>query len=153
MTLPAFEGVPVVRSTVRITRAGDGLSEALKLDPVALHHADEVLFVLRGVVSQVNHKPDGSESDVLVRVHTVEAVEIAMVGDGTTDALEEILREDRERVEKAKREAEGVLTFDDGLQSAHDAGEHAELVEGCADCDAERDAVAAEAAEKKSAKK
>ena len=41
MGLPEFEGRAVVRSAVKITRAGDGLSEALKLEPTALHHGDE----------------------------------------------------------------------------------------------------------------
>jgi hypothetical protein len=35
MTLPLFEDQPVDRAAVRITRAGDGLSEALKIRPQA----------------------------------------------------------------------------------------------------------------------
>jgi hypothetical protein len=104
MALPNFEGRAVVRSAVKITRAGDGLSEALKLEPTALHHGDEVFFVLRGEVSQVNHRPTSREEDSLVRVHTVEAQEIAMVGQGQVD---ELLAAERDRVKRLKDEEAG----------------------------------------------
>jgi hypothetical protein len=94
----------LVRSAVKITRAGDGLSEALKLEPTALHHSDEVYFVLRGEVTQVNHRPSSREEDNLVRVHTVEAQEIAMV-DGS--AVEKLLADERLRVKKLKDEEAG----------------------------------------------
>jgi len=104
MGLPKFEGRAVVRSAVKITRAGDGLSEALKLEPSALHHGDEVFFVLRGSVTQVNHRPASREEDDLVRVHTVEAQEIAMVGHAQVD---ELLASERERVKRLKDEEAG----------------------------------------------
>lgn len=104
MGLPNFEGRAVVRSAVKITRAGDGLSEALKLEPSALHHGDEVFFVLRGSVTQVNHRPTSREEDDLVRVHTVEAQEIAMVGQAQVD---ELLAAERDRVKRLKDEEAG----------------------------------------------
>ncbi|MDQ1429196.1 MAG: hypothetical protein QOK39_2672 [Acidimicrobiaceae bacterium] len=59
--LPDFDGFEVRRSAVRITKAGDGLSEALKVQPRALHYGDEVFYILRGKVAQVNHKGDPDE--------------------------------------------------------------------------------------------
>lgn len=110
--LPKFEGRPVVRSAVKITRAGDGLSEALALEPTALHHSDEVFFVLRGSVTQVNHRPTSREEDTLVRVHTVEAQEIAMVDQAAVDKL---LVEERERVARLRDEEAGreALPFEE----------------------------------------
>lgn len=104
MGLPEFEGRAVVRSAVKITRAGDGLSEALKLEPTALHHRDEVFFVLRGQVTQINHRPASREEDDLVRVHTVEAQEIAMVGQAEVD---ELLAAERDRVKRLRDEDAG----------------------------------------------
>jgi hypothetical protein len=119
MGLPEFEGRAVVRSAVKITRAGDGLSEALKLEPTALHHGDEVFFVLRGAVTQVNHRPNSrEEDDLLVRVHTVEAQEIAMVGHVEVDNL---LAAERDRVKRLKDEEAGrePLPLDEEPQGAH----------------------------------
>jgi len=160
MGVPSFEGEAVVRSTVRITKAGDGLSEALKLAPIALHRHDEVFFVLKGRVAQVNHK--GAEDDC-VRVHTVDAIEVAMV---EASEVAELLADAAQRVERAKDEARlaeereaGILRLDDvGHTAAHEAGDHAGgLVDGCEACDAEKAAAADEAgdelAKKRQAKK
>lgn len=102
--LPSFENHQVVRSAVKITRAGDGLSEALKLEPQALQHGDEVFFVLRGEVTQVTHRPASKEeSDILARVHVVEAREIALV-DGSE--VEHLFASERTRLKKLKDAAE-----------------------------------------------
>jgi hypothetical protein len=101
--LPSFEGLPVVRSAVRITRAGDGLSEALKLDPRALHRGEEVFFVLKGTVDQVNFRPVSQEEDgLLIRVHTVRASEIALVDPGQ---VEHFLASERLRIKRLQDEA------------------------------------------------
>lgn len=101
--LPSFEGLPVVRSAVRITRAGDGLSEALKLDPRALHRGEEVFFVLKGTVDQVNFRPVSQEEDgLLIRVHTVRASEIALVDAGQ---VEHFLQSERLRIKRLQDEA------------------------------------------------
>lgn len=102
--LPSFEGMPVVRSAVRITRAGDGLSEALKLDPRALHRGEEVFFVLKGEVDQVNFRPVSREEDtVLSRVHTVRASEIVLV---TREEVEHLLVSERSRLKRLQDAAE-----------------------------------------------
>lgn len=77
--LPDFEGHEVRKALLRITGAGDGLSEALALEPKAYHHGQEVAFVLKGVVDQVNHKPVEKGGEDLARVHTVVAVDVAEV--------------------------------------------------------------------------
>lgn len=38
--LSPFDGKPVVRSTIAVTNAGDGLSDALGIDPQGEEHAD-----------------------------------------------------------------------------------------------------------------
>lgn len=157
MGLPDFEGRPVIQAAMRITKVGDGLSEALKLAPVALHHDDEVFLVLKARVTQVNHKPIAAEEEHLTRVHTVEGIETAIV---TEADVADLLAVAGERVVQAKEEARraeereaGILDLDDaGLLEEHEAGNHADLVEGCPECDAERDAEAAESKGKRKAK-
>jgi len=105
MGLDAFEGHQVVAAKLRVTRAGDGLSEALKLEPRALLVGEEVFFVLRGQVTQVNHRSASKDKgDLLVRVHTVEAQEIAMVGQAEVD---ELLAAERDRVKQLRDEEAG----------------------------------------------
>lgn len=149
--LPAYEGIDVDKATVKITNAGDGLSDALKFEPVALHHGDEVFFVLKGKVVKVTHEPEGKvelddDIDELVRVHVVKTFEIAMVDEFD---VSELLAKNRERIKKRKDEEAGVMNLfpdapdADALAAAHGAGEHTDLVEGCEDCDEEARAEAA----------
>lgn len=100
--LPRFEGLPVSQAAVRITRAGDGLSEALKIAPKALELGDEVYYVLRGVVRQINHK-EKDEGDPIIRVHTVEAVAITEVD---PELAERLLDAAATELAKAKAAAE-----------------------------------------------
>jgi len=106
--LPDFEGEPVFGATVRITRAGDGLSEALRVAPKALHNGEEVHYVLKGVVRQINHRQKDEDSP-MVRVHTVEAVDITEVD---ADLANKILTEAATELAKAKADADGQIPFD-----------------------------------------
>jgi hypothetical protein len=146
-TLPAFEGTDVYAASMKITKAGDGLSDALEVAPVALHVGDEVYFVLKGVVEQVNHRPL-PKADGLQRVHTIATTDITQVDE---TAVGSMLTEATERVRREKERAEGISTLEDArLEAEHNDGAHADgLVAGCPRCDAE---VAAEAKEKRERK-
>lgn len=85
--LGKFERRPVRKSSIKITKAGDGLSEALKFDPVALHVDDEVYFVLKGVVSKVQFGKIEKDDDDLARVHTVDTIEITAVSASDVKSL------------------------------------------------------------------
>lgn len=121
VALPDFEGQGVDRSAIRITKAGDGLSAALEFQPVALHLGQRVYFVLAGEVAQINHKPD-SKDDVLVRLHTIEVVDITMV---EADAVASMLDEAAERVRawQAEQEAERERILAEEEQAARLAEE------------------------------
>lgn len=102
--LPSFENNPVAKATVRITKAGDGLSESMKLDPQPLHYGEEVFFVLRGRVRQINHRPlSTDDGDFMVRQHTVEAEEIVLVA---PDQVEEFFVSERTRLKRLQDQAE-----------------------------------------------
>lgn len=86
-TLPKkFEGVEVISSSMKITKAGDGLSEALHLAPIAYHHGDEVFVVLKGTIRQVNHRPFDKDDQRLVRQHTLETDAITIVAEDDVQA-------------------------------------------------------------------
>lgn len=104
--LPDFEGETVTAAKVRITNAGDGLSEALKVTPEALHRGDEVFYVLRGEVTQVNH---ATKDETIVRVHTVKADAITKV-DG--DLASKMLQEAAEELQRRKDEVDGQMRLE-----------------------------------------
>jgi hypothetical protein len=105
--LPAFEDAVVHKSTVRVVKTGDGLSEALDLEPQALHLGDEVCFVIRGKVSQVNHR-EGTDN-AIVRQHTVECTGIAPIDQGTAD---EMIANEADRIAKLRDEKNGHQRID-----------------------------------------
>lgn len=107
-TLPAFEELAVHKSTLRITKAGDGLSEALDLEPQALHLGDEVCFVIRGKVNQVNHRE--GQDNAIVRQHTVAVEAIAPVDPSTAD---QVIAEENDRLAKLRDERNGQQRIDD----------------------------------------
>lgn len=109
--LPEFEQQSVNNATVRITNAGDGLSDALKVDPKALHLGQEVFYILSGDVTQINHV---EKDDVLTRVHTVKASAITEV-DG--DLASKLLTEAAEELQRRRDEISGQLS----LQAEADA--------------------------------
>lgn len=142
--LTPFDGKPVVRTTIAITNAGDGLSDALGIDPQEFHHGDKVYVVLECEVAKVAHIPvDKDTPGILLRQHTLRA------GVGTivdADLVEEQVRRQAERIDVARRRAKGEFTLDESaLLEEHEDGQHQDLRAGCPECDAEAAAAAAEA--------
>lgn len=72
MNLQPFGDHDVTECAVKIVNTGDGLSDALDLEPVELDHGDIVHIVLRGTVTKVTYEQI-KDSDELRRVHTVRA--------------------------------------------------------------------------------
>lgn len=102
MSLPKFEKKEVVTASVKITNAGDGLSTALQIEPVALAIGDEVFYLLKGVVNHVDHVPVTATSKTLERKHTVKTLEITAV---PAEMAGPILEEAAERIAEAQEEA------------------------------------------------
>lgn len=138
--LPDYMGRPVVRSTISIRNAGDGLSEGLAIDPQVLEPGAKVYVVLECVVHAHDHDrllDKGNDTGLMVLDQVLKA------GTGTlidADVVREAIAEQAERITRAKEAAAGLarLPYPDELQKQHDEGTHAEgLVDGCPACDAE----------------
>lgn len=108
-----FEDLGVEGVQVRITNAGDGLTEALRISPKALHLGDEFACVLRGTVTQINHKEDKDER--VIRLHTVKTDGITEID---MDIANQMIAAATERIKAAKDEIEGQLRLeaDDDLE-------------------------------------
>jgi len=72
MTLKPFENRDVVQATIKVTNAGDGLSEALAIEPVEYDVGETITVVLETVCTGVAYVPV-RDTDVLKRVHTLRA--------------------------------------------------------------------------------
>lgn len=119
--MDSFDGKQVVGSEVRITKAGDGLSDALELNPKEYPHGSRVRVVLEGVVSQVNYRPPkkGDVDNTLVRVHTItteaiaEALDASVSVSAVLEHAGDVAREAAEARKKAELEASGIYELGD----------------------------------------
>lgn len=155
--LADFDGRQVIRTSIAVSNAGDGLSEALRIDPREFHHGEIVHVVLECTVDQVRFVPVDPKdpSGPLVRSHRLKAGTATVVD---ADLVREQIDRQRLRIEKAREAAAGVQripgTEPDGwwgddeteaLLAEHLDGQHATgLRDGCPSCAEE---IAAEEAE------
>lgn len=87
--LADYEGQPVAETAIRITKAGDGLSEGLSVEPAEYHIGDEVCIVLRTTCSKVIYEEVPKGDGELRRVHTLATTKGYVVDvDDVADVLE-----------------------------------------------------------------
>ena len=96
--LGTFDDRDVVSTSVAITNAGDGLSQAMNVEPRIMHHGDKVVVVLETEVSKVSFAPV-KDTDVLNRIHTLRAG-VATIVDRKLVA--KVLDEQARKIEAAK---------------------------------------------------
>lgn len=112
MTLKAFDGQEVRAATIAITNAGDGLSEALKVNPMEMHHGERHYVVLECDVTQVKFVPVDKDDPAgdLIRVHTLKAGMATLVDKSVVDG---VLAEQRRKLDEAKGIPQLPFTGDD----------------------------------------
>ena len=113
-TLPDFENMTVEKATLRVVKAGDGLSEALSIQPKAYHVGDIVWLAMKGEIIKVEHRAQ-NDSEGLVRMHTLEALGATEVAEGD---VRQFLDAAAERSRKAKEDASSQTNLLDGTESA-----------------------------------
>lgn len=139
--LSPFDGQDVISSTIAVTKAGDGLSAALSVDPQEWHLGQRVYVVLETTVGKVQFVPI-KDTDALRRVHVL-VTEGATIVDAAVVKAQLDAQADKIRV--AHEQAQGIqrLTFDEDdpaevLARHHQAGLHTELVAECPTCAEEK---------------
>jgi hypothetical protein len=105
-----FEGDEIVGSTIKLVGAGDGLSDSLKIEPVAFHRGEDVFFVVHGKNRFAAFPPEKKGSDRVVRQHTIDTVDIAIVDEA--DVAELLLR-NRQKVKDAMEALAAQMRTDD----------------------------------------
>lgn len=147
--LGTFEGEPILGISVAITKAGDGLSSALKVSPRRIHRGDRVKLLVEVEAGKVSHVP-AKDAAGWLEVRTLEAVGVTFVPAALEGEVTRLLTEQAEAIKLAQEAAAGInrLPIGEALARAHDEGDHASgLVPGCPTCQEEADAVAAELAD------
>lgn len=118
--LHQFEGRDVQRATVKITAAGDGLSEALSIAPEEIELDDERSYVLQGKCVRVSIETD--KNGVTSRVHTIRTEGISPID---AQVAARVIAEHREDVARRKDEIDGQLR----LQEESDAADREKVDE------------------------
>lgn len=112
--LEPFEGTEVIASSIAITKAGDGLSDALSVEPQAFHLGEKLYVVLECDVAKVRHS-DVKDTGALRREHTFQARGATIV-DATLVA--DLVQAQKDAIRVAKEKAAGIeaLPFEDEPQ-------------------------------------
>lgn len=127
--LGEFDGRPVGTTSISVTNAGDGLSEALAVDPQLLHLGDTVIVVLECEVSKIRFL-QAKGTDELVREHVLKAGGAALID---RDLVSKVLDEQANRIENAKLAAAGVTRIpgtEEAAQTRRPRGKKAEAAAG-----------------------
>jgi len=106
MTLKPFEDRDVVQSAAKVVNAGDGLSDAMALEPVEYEVGDEVYLVLQTTCTGVSYVPV-KDTDVLKRVHTLRTKDGTVVAE---KAVAKVFDAHRKAVDDAR--GRGQLPFE-----------------------------------------
>lgn len=102
--LEPFEGSDVIGSSIQITKAGDGLSEALSVEPASFHLGEKRYVVLECIVAKIRYT-EVKDTKALKREHTFEA-QGATIVDATLVA--DLIAAQREVILRAKEDAAGI---------------------------------------------
>lgn len=116
MTAPLhrFEGRDVIGTKIKITGAGDGLSQALAIEPQELTIGETVYVVTECVVDKVTFEPV-KDTTTLTRVQALKAGTATLVD---KDLVHAHLEAQRVRIEEAKGINRLDFTGDDDADGA-----------------------------------
>jgi hypothetical protein len=102
-----FEGRTVQRATVKITAAGDGLSDALAIQPEEIELDEERSYVLQGSCVRVSIETD--KNGITSRVHTIKTHGISPID---SKIAAEAIATYRTETERRKNEVNGQMQLD-----------------------------------------
>lgn len=144
--LGEYRGRDIIRTSLTIRNTGDGLSEAMGIDPQVLEIGDEVYVLLKCEVVDHAH-PMIKDTDCLELKQVLRAGTATIVD---ADFAEDKIDQQAARIQRAKDAASGQGSINtELLERQHNDGAHADgLVEGCPRCEEEAALEAEEAGEK-----
>lgn len=133
--LGTFEERQITKTTIAIRNAGDGLSQAMAIDPKLLHQGDTVFVVMECKVGPVSFDPIKDSETECVRKHVLRAGAATIVD---AALVEKAVTEQTARILEAREKEAGIqqLPTPEKLTKDHDKGKHDESPYiGCPVCD------------------
>ena len=95
--IPEFEGLIVDRVAIKLSGAGTGMHEGLKVQPMVMEVGDEDYFIFKGRCSGIEHAEDKNED--IVRIHKIHPVQMAPID---AEIARKALAEYEDRITEAK---------------------------------------------------
>lgn len=95
---------PVIRTSIKLTKAGDGLSKALGIAPQVLEPGKTVMVLVECTVGPHTHAPI-PDTECFALIQTLEAGVATIVGD---KASERKLRLQANAIDRAREQAKGI---------------------------------------------
>lgn len=126
--LGEFEGRLITKTTIALTNAGDGLSQALKIDPKALHQGEKVYVLIEATVGKITFDP--YDDGVCARVQTLRSEVATLVDESFAEST---IAEQKVKIKAAKDAEAGQGDFLK-LAEDHEAGLHDAPAPGCPQC-------------------
>lgn len=116
--LPEYLGKPTVRTTIAVTNTGDGLSQAMAVDPVVYEPGSTQYVVIECEVP--SHTFDLMEGGEAYELKQKLKGGVAVVVDA--DLVKQVIDEQRERIRKARDAAQGIMAmpFEEGAADGDD---------------------------------
>lgn len=111
--LGEYLGKDIIRTSVKITKSGDGLSKSLGIAPHVYAQGEELMVLLKVEVGQHIHKPI-TDTECLELVQEFVAQVATIV---TDDASASRLRKQADKIEKAHAAAKGQDRLGDGMDA------------------------------------
>ena len=100
--LTPYEDRDVLQATIKLTNAGDGLSQGLAIEPAEYHVGDVISLVIEATIARVAYEPI-PDIDVLRRVHTAKTIIGTVVQPETVVKLLDKAKRDVERAKGVER--------------------------------------------------
>lgn len=98
-SLAPFENHEVVGTSIAVTNAGDGLSQALKVEPVERERGETVFVLLETTVDKITFVGSKDDSEALIRQHTLKTVRGTIVDPGKAKPL---IRATQKKIDEAE---------------------------------------------------
>ena len=107
--LETFEGAPVIRTTVSVTQAGDGLSDSMAIQPRLIRRGSRLRVIMDVVATKVEHaaanKAEEADPDApQARKVTLAAETVQVLDVGDSAHVDQLLAHQREAVAEHKEQ-------------------------------------------------
>lgn len=134
--LGTHEGRPILGQKIKMRKTGDGLSTAVKVDPLPNAQAGQVVYVLyKAVITDVTHPPEKRHDPAFGGVWEVPDLDAQTATFVDAELVGELIERQEERNTRYDAEQRGQAELrDQELIAEHDEGQHAEFVEHCPVC-------------------